>query len=61
MLDGLGPARGEQHVPQRLRSDLDDHPRRFPADVGCMAGRERAELVGLLLDSGDAGAGDRGW
>ena len=53
MLDGLRPACGEQHVPKPVRGDLDDHSRRFPADVGCMAGCERAELVGLLLNSGD--------
>jgi len=53
MLDGLCPAGGEQHVPESVGGDLDDHPRRFPADVGCMAGCERAELVGLLLDSRD--------
>ena len=32
---------------------LDDHSRRFAADVGCMGGRERAQPIGLLLDGGD--------
>ena len=40
-------------MPESVWGDLDDHSRRFPADVGCMAGCERAEPVGLLLDSGD--------
>jgi hypothetical protein len=53
VLDGLRPARGEQHVSEPVWRDLDDHASRFGADVGCMAGRERAELVGLLLDSRD--------
>ena len=53
VLDGLRPARGEEHVPEPVRGDLDDHSRRFAADVGCMGRRERAQLIGLLLDRGD--------
>ena len=47
------PAGGEKHMSESVRGDVNDHSRRFPADVGCMTGCERAELVGLLLDRGD--------
>ena len=39
-------------MPEPVRGDLDDHSRRFAADIGCMGRRERAQLIGLL-DRGD--------
>jgi hypothetical protein len=53
VLEGLSTAGGEQHMPESVWGDLDDQPRRFPADVGRMAGGECAEQIGLLLDSRD--------
>jgi len=53
MLDGLRAACGEQHVPQSVRGDLDDHPCRFAADVRAMTGGQGAQPVGLLFDRRD--------
>ena len=38
MLDRLRTAGGEEHVPEALRCDLDDHARRLAAHVRCMTG-----------------------
>ena len=53
MLDGLGPARGEQHVTEVLRRDLYDQPGRLAPHIGGVARCEGAQPVSLLLDRGD--------
>jgi hypothetical protein len=50
VLDGLRAACREQYVPEPVRRDLDDQPRRFTTDIRRMGGCERTEAVGLFLD-----------